>query len=70
MFVFSLFFFSWYSLRSNKSYGSHKNRAFKDESHKGSMDSLDGEEKKDASKEDLEQEEGKMLKYSETNFNL
>lgn len=43
---------------SNKSYGSHKNRAFKDESHKGSMDSLDGEEKKDASKEDLEPEEG------------
>ncbi|XP_026673472.1 sodium channel protein para-like, partial [Ceratina calcarata] len=42
---------------SNKSYGSHKHRAFKDESHKGSMDSLDGEEKKDASKEDLEQEE-------------
>ncbi|XP_053996380.1 sodium channel protein para isoform X18 [Hylaeus anthracinus] len=42
---------------SNKSYGSHKNRVFKDESHKGSMDSLDGEEKKDASKEDLEQEE-------------
>ncbi|XP_017797362.1 PREDICTED: sodium channel protein para isoform X1 [Habropoda laboriosa] len=42
---------------SNKSYGSHKNRAFKDDSHKGSMDSLDGEEKKDASKEDLEQEE-------------
>ena len=34
------------------------------------MDSLDGEEKKDASKEDLEQEEGKMLKYSEANFNL
>lgn len=44
---------------SNKSYGSHKNRAFKDESHKGSMDSLNGEEKKDASKEDLEQEEGR-----------
>ncbi|KAG7205597.1 hypothetical protein KM043_007563 [Ampulex compressa] len=42
---------------SNKSYGSHKNRAFKDESHKGSMDSLNGEEKKDASKEDLEQED-------------
>ena len=40
---------------SNKSYGSHKNRSFKDESHKGSLDSLDdGEEKKDASKEDLE----------------
>ncbi|XP_066584602.1 sodium channel protein para isoform X5 [Prorops nasuta] len=43
---------------SNKSYGSHKNRAFKDESHKGSMESLDdGEEKKDASKEYTEQEE-------------
>ncbi|XP_014218079.1 sodium channel protein para-like, partial [Copidosoma floridanum] len=40
---------------SNKSYGSHKNRSFK-ESHKGSIDSLDGEEKKDASKEDLEDE--------------
>lgn len=53
-----ILFFIWY-LCSNKSYGSHKNRAFKDESHKGSMDSLDGEEKKDASKEDLEQEEGK-----------
>jgi len=47
-----------YLFDSNKSYGSHKNRAFKDESHKGSMDSLNGEEKKDASKEDLEQEEG------------
>ncbi|KAK0182739.1 hypothetical protein PV327_000841, partial [Microctonus hyperodae] len=42
---------------SNKSYGSHKNRPFKDESHKGSMDSLDGEEKKDASKEDLDQDD-------------
>lgn len=59
-----LSFFFWYPLCSNKSYGSHKNRAFKDESHKGSMDSLDGEEKKDASKEDLEQEEGKKLKCS------
>lgn len=58
------FLFFWYPLCSNKSYGSHKNRAFKDESHKGSMDSLDGEEKKDASKEDLEQEEGKILKCS------
>lgn len=56
-FCFILFFICY--LCSNKSYGSHKNRAFKDESHKGSMDSLDGEEKKDASKEDLEQEEGK-----------
>ncbi|XP_011504558.1 PREDICTED: sodium channel protein para [Ceratosolen solmsi marchali] len=42
---------------SNKSYGSHKNRSFKDESHKGSLDSLNGEEKKDASKEDLEDDE-------------
>ncbi|XP_034940963.1 sodium channel protein para isoform X13 [Chelonus insularis] len=42
---------------SNKSYGSHKNRPFKDESHKGSVDSLDGEEKKDASKEDLEEDD-------------
>lgn len=50
-----------YCFYSNKSYGSHKNRAFKDESHKGSMDSLNGEEKKDASKEDLEQEEGKTI---------
>lgn len=48
---------------SNKSYGSHKNRAFKDESHKGSMDSLNGEEKKDASKEDLEQEEGERERH-------
>ena len=48
-FLFQLF-------NSNKSYGSHKNRSFKDESHKGSLDSLDGEEKKDASKEDLEEQ--------------
>ncbi|XP_066904493.1 sodium channel protein para isoform X5 [Halyomorpha halys] len=41
---------------SNKSYGSHKHRPNKDESHKGSMESLDGEEKKDLSKEDLEHE--------------
>nr|QLB38375.1 Nav3-2 [Apolygus lucorum] len=39
---------------SNKSYGSHKHRPLKDESHKGSMESLDQEEKKDLSKEDLE----------------
>ncbi|XP_031337062.1 sodium channel protein para isoform X6 [Photinus pyralis] len=40
---------------SNKSYGSHKNR-FKDESHKGSANTLDPdehEEKRDASKEEL-----------------
>ncbi|XP_017780931.1 PREDICTED: sodium channel protein para isoform X5 [Nicrophorus vespilloides] len=40
---------------SNKSYGSHKHR-FKDESHKGSADTLDQEdheEKRDASKEEL-----------------
>ncbi|XP_012272837.1 sodium channel protein para isoform X4 [Orussus abietinus] len=42
---------------SNKSYGSHKNRPFKDESHKGSTDSLNEEEKKDASKEDFEAED-------------
>lgn len=53
---------------SNKSYGSHKNRAFKDESHKGSMDSLNGEEKKDASKEDLEQEEGRMTDDNLSDF--
>lgn len=47
-------------LNSHKSYGSHNNRPFKDESHKGSADSLDGEEKKDASKEDLDQE-GSLL---------
>ncbi|XP_048512260.1 sodium channel protein para isoform X30 [Athalia rosae] len=49
---------------SHKSYGSHKNRPFKDESHKGSVDSLDGEEKKDASKEDLDQE-GSLLDLEE-----
>ncbi|XP_052563403.1 sodium channel protein para isoform X46 [Culex pipiens pallens] len=38
---------------SIKSYGSHKNRPFKDESHKGSAETLEGEEKRDASKEDL-----------------
>ncbi|XP_034241357.1 sodium channel protein para isoform X3 [Thrips palmi] len=43
---------------SNHSYGSHKNRPFKDESHKGSLETLDGEEKKDASKEDLEGDRG------------
>ena len=37
---------------SIKSYGSHKNRMFKDESHKGSAETLDGEEKRDASKEE------------------
>ncbi|CRK91925.1 CLUMA_CG005540, isoform B [Clunio marinus] len=38
---------------SIKSYGSHKNRPFKDESHKGSAETMDGEEKRDVSKEDL-----------------
>ncbi|XP_047506152.1 sodium channel protein para isoform X15 [Pieris napi] len=42
---------------SQKSYGSHKIRSFKDESHKGSADTIDGEEKKDASKEELGLEE-------------
>lgn len=44
---------------SIKSYGSHKNRDFKDESHKGSAETIDGEEKRDVSKEDLGIEEGK-----------
>lgn len=38
---------------SINSYGSHKNRPFKDESHKGSAETMDGEEKRDVSKEDL-----------------
>ncbi|XP_053611673.1 sodium channel protein para isoform X7 [Plodia interpunctella] len=42
---------------SQKSYGSHKIRSFKDESHKCSTDTIDGEEKKDASKEELGLEE-------------
>nr|CAD7256120.1 unnamed protein product [Timema shepardi] len=42
---------------SNKSYGSHKNRPFIEKSHNNSRETLDGEEKKDASKEDLEQED-------------
>lgn len=48
---------------SNKSYGSHKNR-FKDESHKGSINTLDPdeqEEKRDASKEELGIGEGKQF---------
>lgn len=44
---------------SIKSYGSHKNRPFKDESHKGSAETMDGEEKRDVSKEDLGIDEGK-----------
>ncbi len=43
---------------SIKSYGSHKNRPFKDESHKGSAETLEGEEKRDVSKEDLGIDEG------------
>lgn len=43
---------------SIKSYGSHKNRPFKDESHKGSAETIEGEEKRDASKEDLGLDEG------------
>lgn len=50
-------------IHSNKSYGSHKHRPCKDESHKGSMESLDGEEKKDLSKEDLEHEPGNYFTY-------
>lgn len=43
---------------SINSYGSHKNRPFKDESHKGSAETIEGEEKRDASKDDLGIEEG------------
>lgn len=46
---------------STNTYGSHKNRPFKDESHKGSAETVDGEEKKDASKEDLDQEGGECV---------
>lgn len=46
---------------SIKSYGSHKNRPFKDESHKGSAETIDGEEKRDVSKEDLGIDEGNFL---------
>lgn len=44
---------------SIKSYGSHKNRPFKDESHKGSAETFGDcdEEKRDVSKEDLGIEE-------------
>ena len=38
---------------SINSYGRHKNRPFKDESHKGSAETMEGEEKRDVSKEDL-----------------
>lgn len=46
---------------STNTYGSHKNRPFKDESHKGSAETMDGEEKKDASKEDLDQDGGECV---------
>lgn len=46
---------------SMKSYGSHKNRVFKDESHKGSAETMDGEEKRDASKEERMDHEGGMM---------
>lgn len=48
---------------SNKSYGSHKHR-FKEESHKGSADTIDPdehEEKRDASKEELGIEDGNLI---------
>lgn len=45
---------------SIKSYGSHDHtkRAYKNESHKGSAETLEGEEKRDVSKEDLGIDEG------------
>lgn len=52
---------------SIKSYGSHKNRMFQDESHKGSAETLDGEEKRDASKEErMDMEGGGELNKFET----
>lgn len=45
---------------SLKSYGSHLNRPFKDESHKGSAETMEGEEKRDVSKEDLGLDEGEF----------
>lgn len=60
---------------SIKSYGSHKNRPFKDESHKGSAETIEGEEKRDASKEDLGIDEGasgllKCNHYCKTRINF
>lgn len=49
---------------SIKSYGSHKNRPFKDESHKGSAETMEGEEKRDVSKEDLGIDEGSTFTFS------
>lgn len=46
---------------SIKSYGSHKHRPFKNSSHKGSAETLEGEEKRDVSKEDLGIFEGLFL---------
>jgi voltage-gated sodium channel type II alpha len=49
------------SIFSTKSYGSHKNHPYRNDSHKGSVETIDdddteGEEKRDASKEDLDQD--------------
>lgn len=55
---------------SIKSYGSHKNRDFKDESHKGSAETIDGEEKRDVSKEDLGIEEGTSTYKGFSKFNI
>lgn len=48
-------------LFSTKSYGSHKNHPYRNDSHKGSVETIEdddteGEEKRDASKEDLDQD--------------
>ena len=60
---------------SLKSYGSHKNRPYKDESHKGSAETLEGEEKRDVSKEDLGIDEGikknlNFLSFSFLDYNV
>lgn len=52
----SFFLFLFFS---TKSYGSHIHRSYKNESHKGSYEgNVDGEEKKDISKEDVGYELG------------
>lgn len=54
---------------SMKSYGSHKNRMFKDESHKGSAETLDGEEKRHLGHEDpLDLDGGRWHALTYTKF--
>lgn len=43
---------------SNISYGSHRKRIYKEESHKGSVDTLEEDKKRDDSKEEMDDEIG------------